>query len=113
MAVIRGVGAGVEGVHASVAALGALDAIGALDREDAFLASGVGVGSGIDVLQRRYEIRLERLEAASRLEAQLAAVKARDAAEAIDFQQAMTPPNARSRSARTRRCRWWRRSRES
>ncbi|WP_369693207.1 hypothetical protein [Arthrobacter sp. DNA4] len=58
----------MEGIHASVAALGALE------KEDAFLASGAHVGAG-DVLQRRYEIRLERLEAASRLEAQLAAVK--------------------------------------
>ncbi|MFB0839717.1 HNH endonuclease [Arthrobacter sp. E44] len=107
-----GVGVALEGVHASVAALdaltalGALDAISALEREDAFLASGVAVGSGaalgsgvvigpgVDVLQRRYEIRLERLELTARLEAQLAAMKARDAAEAIGFQQAMTPPDA-------------------
>ncbi|MFB0838618.1 HNH endonuclease [Arthrobacter sp. E44] len=106
MASSSGVGAGVQGVHASVAALDALDAISVLDREDAFLASGVavgsgaalgsgvGVGSGVDVLRRRYEIRLERLELAARLEAQLAAMKARDAAEAIGFQQAMTPPDA-------------------
>ncbi|MDP9987820.1 hypothetical protein J2S98_002989 [Arthrobacter oryzae] len=94
MGISGGVRAGAEGVHASVAALGALDAISALEREDAFLASGVGVGSGVDVLQRRYEIRLERLELTARLEAQLAAMKARDAAEAIGFQQAMTPPDA-------------------
>ncbi|UKA68105.1 HNH endonuclease [Arthrobacter sp. FW306-05-C] len=94
MAVISGVGAGVEGVHASVAALDALDAMSVLEREDSYLASGVGVGSGVDVLRRRYEIRLERLELAARLEAQLAAMKARDAAEAIGFQQAMTPPDA-------------------
>ncbi|MBT2565050.1 DUF222 domain-containing protein [Arthrobacter sp. ISL-85] len=83
-----GVGVVLEGVRASVAALDALD------REDAFLAGGVGIGSGVDVLQRRYEIRLERLELTSRLEAQLAAVKARDAAEAVGFQQEMTPPDA-------------------
>ncbi|MFB0837493.1 MULTISPECIES: HNH endonuclease signature motif containing protein [unclassified Arthrobacter] len=94
MAVISGVGAGVEGVHASVAALDALDAMSVLEREDSYLASGVGVGSGVDVLRRRYEIRLERLELAARLEAQLAAMKARDAAEAVGFQQAMTPPDA-------------------
>ncbi|UKA76864.1 HNH endonuclease signature motif containing protein [Arthrobacter sp. FW306-07-I] len=94
MAVISGVGAGVEGVQASVAALGALDAISVLDREDAFLASGIAVGPGVDVLRRRYEIRLERLELTARLEAQLAAMKARDAAEAVGFQQAMTPPDA-------------------
>jgi len=51
-------------------------------------------GAGVDVLQRRYELRLERLEVAARLEAQLAAVKARDAAEAVEFQQAMTSPDA-------------------
>jgi len=94
MASSSGVGAGAEGIHASV---GALDA---LDREDAFLASGTAVGSGaalgacVDVLQRRYEIRLERLEVTARLEAQLAAMKARDSAEAVGFQQAMTPPDA-------------------
>ncbi|UKA71688.1 HNH endonuclease signature motif containing protein [Arthrobacter sp. FW306-06-A] len=100
MGVGSGVGVALEGIQASVAALdaltalGALDAISALEREDAFLASGVGVGSGVDVLQRRYEIRLERLGLTARLEAQLAAMKARDAAEAIGFQQAMTPPDA-------------------
>ncbi|UKA75699.1 HNH endonuclease signature motif containing protein [Arthrobacter sp. FW306-07-I] len=106
MGIGSGVGVAWEGVHASVAALDALTALGALDQEDAFLASGVAVGSGaalgsgvvigsgVDVLQRRYEIRLERLELTARLEAQLAAMKARDAAEAIGFQQAMTPPDA-------------------
>ncbi|HSU46040.1 MAG TPA: DUF222 domain-containing protein, partial [Arthrobacter sp.] len=34
------------------------------------------------------------MEVTTRLEAQLAAVKARDAAQAIGFQQAMTPPDA-------------------
>ena len=77
-----------QGIHGSVAALDALD------REDAFLASGAAVGSGVDVLQRRYELRLERLELRSRLAAQLAAGQARDAAEAVAFQQAMTPPDA-------------------
>ncbi|TQJ59471.1 uncharacterized protein DUF222 [Arthrobacter sp. SLBN-83] len=88
MASSSGVGAGAERVHASVAALDALD------REDAFLASGTAVGSGVDVLQRRYEIRLERLELRSRLTAQLAAGQARDSADAMGFQQAMTPPDA-------------------
>ena len=83
-----GVGAGAEGVHASVAALDALD------REDAFLASDTAVGSGVDVLQRRYEIRLERLQLRSRLTAQLAGAQAQDAAEVVEFQQAMTPPDA-------------------
>ncbi|MGN7199795.1 HNH endonuclease [Arthrobacter sp. SAFR-044] len=88
MGIGGGAGVALEGVLASAAALDALE------KEDAFLASGAHVGAGVDVLQRRYEIRLERLEAASRLEAQLAAVKARDAAEAIEFQRAMTPPGA-------------------
>ncbi|MDP9985293.1 hypothetical protein J2S98_000437, partial [Arthrobacter oryzae] len=74
MASSSGVGAGVQGVQASVAALDALTALGALDQEDALLASGAAVGSGVDVLRRRYEIRLERLELAARLEAQLAAM---------------------------------------
>lgn len=88
MEISSGGGVVLEGVHASVAALDALAA------EDAFLASGVGVGAGVDVLQRRYELRLERLEVVSRLEAQLAAVKARDAAECVGFQHAMLAPDA-------------------
>jgi len=88
MGIDRGVGAGAEGVHASVAALDALD------REDTFLAAGVGIGPDVDVLQRRYEIRLERLEVTARLEARLSAMKARDAAEAVGFQQTMTPSDA-------------------
>jgi len=94
MGISSGVGVVLEGVPASVAALDALD------RADAALASGTAfgseaaVGSGVDVLQRRYEIRLERLEVIARLEARLSAMKARDAAEAVGFQQAMTPPDA-------------------
>ncbi|MDQ0768395.1 hypothetical protein QF031_001144 [Pseudarthrobacter defluvii] len=88
MGISGGVGVALEGVSASVAALDALD------REDAFLTSAVPVGAGMDVLERRYGIRLERLEVISRLEAQLAAVKAQDAAGAVEFQQAMTPPDA-------------------
>src|SRR6478735_151031 len=63
MGISSGGGAVTEGVHASVAALDALD------REDAFLAAGAGVGAGVDVLQRRYELRLARLEVVKRLEA--------------------------------------------
>ncbi|WP_347885081.1 DUF222 domain-containing protein [Pseudarthrobacter sp. CC12] len=92
MGIGGGVGVVLEGVRASVAALDALE------REDASLAAGLdvgfGVGAGVDVLQRRYEIRLERLQLTSRLEAQLAAVKAQDAADAAGFQEAMTPPDA-------------------
>ncbi|WP_347886901.1 hypothetical protein [Pseudarthrobacter sp. CC12] len=88
MGIGGGVAVALEGVRASVAALDALE------REDASLAVGASVGAGVDVLQRRYEIRLERLELVARLEAQLAAVKARDAADAVGFQEAMTPPDA-------------------
>jgi len=88
MEISASVGAELEAVHACVAALDALN------REDAFIAAGAGAGSGVDVLQRRYEIRLERLELRSRLTAQLAAGQAQDVAEAFDFQQAMTPPDA-------------------
>ena len=78
----------MEGIHASVAALAALEF------EDDSLAAGTCIGTGIDVLQRRYEIRLERLELRSRLTAQLAAGQAQDAADAVGFQQATTPPDA-------------------
>ncbi|MGO4238443.1 HNH endonuclease signature motif containing protein [Pseudarthrobacter sp. YAF2] len=78
----------MEGVRASVAALDALDL------EDASLASASAcVGDGVDVLERRYEIRLERMELRSRLAAQLAAGQAQDAVDAIEFQQAMLAPN--------------------
>ena len=88
MGIGSGGGVSKEGVHASVAALDALD------HEDAFLAAGVGVGAGVDVLQRRYELRLERLEVVKRLEAQLAVVKAGDVAEAVEIQHAMLAPDA-------------------
>ena len=85
----------MEGVHASVAALDALFT------EDAFLASGDAAGTDagdlgarVDVLQRQYEIRLERLAGYSKLESMIAAAKAQDAAESIRIQQAMTPPDA-------------------
>ncbi|MHC6593381.1 HNH endonuclease signature motif containing protein [Arthrobacter sp. C152] len=76
---------------ASVAGVAALDA---LFVEDSVLASGSGVGAGVDVLQRRYELRLERMELRARLQAQLMAGQAQDAAECIGFQQAMTSPEA-------------------
>lgn len=81
----------MEGVRASVAALDVLVL------EDASLDSaglGAVAGAAVDVLQRRYELCLERLAAVWRLEAQLAAVKARDAAECVGFQQALLAPDA-------------------
>ncbi|MFF1882452.1 DUF222 domain-containing protein [Pseudarthrobacter sp. NPDC058196] len=78
----------MEGVSASVAALSGLVL------EDASLASGAHVGAGVDVLQRRYGLCLERLELVARLEAQLAAVKARDVADCVGLQHALLPPDA-------------------
>src|SRR5690348_11420781 len=80
MGISSGVGAVMEGISASVAAL---DVLGL---EDAVLASGAHGGTDVDVLQRRYELRLERLEVVKRLEGQLAAVKARDVADAVQIQ---------------------------
>ncbi|WP_240617679.1 DUF222 domain-containing protein, partial [Pseudarthrobacter sp. AG30] len=78
----------MEGVSASVAALSGLV------RADTSLCSGADVGADVDVLQRRYESCLGRLEVVARLEAQLAAVKARDVADAVDIQHALLPPDA-------------------
>lgn len=93
MGISAGRGTGMEAIYATVAAIAALDA------EDAALASagasGTAVaGDGVDVLRRPYEIRLERLELEKKLEAQAAARKARSAAQAMDLQHAMTPPDA-------------------
>ncbi|WP_455833934.1 HNH endonuclease [Pseudarthrobacter siccitolerans] len=89
-----GTAAAMEGIHSSAARLEALFL------EDNWLESGTGAdgapggGAVVDVLQRRYEIRLERLAVTKQLEARISAVKARDAAEAIELQHAMTPPEA-------------------
>jgi hypothetical protein len=87
-----GTAAVMEGIHASVARLDALFL------EDQRLETGTAASPNpnavVDVLQRRYEIRLERLAVTKQLEAQIAAVKARDAAGAIEIQHAMTPPEA-------------------
>ncbi|MDQ0870837.1 hypothetical protein QFZ70_003310 [Arthrobacter sp. V1I9] len=78
----------MEGIHASVAG------VGALFLKDAALATTAAAGGGVDALQRAYEVRLDRLGLLSKLEAQIAGLKARDAAEAFELQQAMTPPDA-------------------
>ncbi|MGX1159182.1 uncharacterized protein DUF222 [Arthrobacter sp. SLBN-100] len=87
-----GIGTGtarvMEGIHTSVAGLDALFF------EDAALATGASAGAVVDVLQRQYEIRLDRMAVVKQLEAQLAAVKARDAVDAVEIQHAMTPPEA-------------------
>ncbi|GAB5080711.1 HNH endonuclease signature motif containing protein [Arthrobacter sp. AD-310] len=86
-----GTAALMEGLHASFAALAALTA------EDAALASAGApavAGDGVDVLQRAYELRLERLGVTKKLQAQLSALQARDASGALDLQHAMTPPDA-------------------
>ena len=90
MGISGGFGAVLEGVHASVAAL---DALVLEDRNLEHPALSAAAGDS-DVLQRRYELCLGRLEVVARLEAQLAAVKARDAAECMGLQQAMTAPDA-------------------
>ncbi|WP_240685053.1 HNH endonuclease signature motif containing protein [Arthrobacter nitrophenolicus] len=86
------VAAPMEGVFATTAA------INALFLEEAALktahANGDADGSGVDVLGRLYELRLERLGLESKLEAQTTALKARDAAQSLDLQQAITPPDA-------------------
>jgi len=58
------------------------------------LAAGADGGAGVDLLDRLYRVRLERLGLEKRLEAQAAALTARDAAQSLDLQQAMTPPDA-------------------
>ena len=90
MGISGGFGVVLEGVRASVAAL---DALVLEDRilEHPALSAAAG---DIDVLQRRYELCLGRLEVVARLEAQLAAVKAQDAVECMGLQQAMSPPDA-------------------
>jgi hypothetical protein len=85
----------MEGIHASTARLVVLFLED--DRLEADTGTSAGAGGGgavVDVLQRQYEIRLERMAVTKQLEAQIAAVKARDAAEAIEIQHAMTPPEA-------------------
>jgi hypothetical protein len=104
----------MEGVRASVAALdvlvredaalegaalegAALHPAGAGTGAGAGPGAGAGVGfeagTGVDVLARRYELCLERLDVVARLEAQLAAVKALDVAECVGLQLAMIPPD--------------------
>ncbi|WP_045730479.1 HNH endonuclease signature motif containing protein [Pseudarthrobacter chlorophenolicus] len=96
----------MEAVRASVDGLDALflkdaelglvdDSAVVVGRDDAGAAAGSDVaGSGIDVLQRKSEFLLQRLALWKQLEAQIAAGKARDAADFAEFQEAMTPPEA-------------------
>lgn len=90
--------AAMDGIHASVAG------VGALFLKDAALATTAAAGGGVDLLQRAYEIRLDRLGLLSRLEAQIAGLKARDAAEAFELQQAMTHRTHPCTSGPTTRC---------
>jgi hypothetical protein len=72
-------------------------AINALFLQEQALAAASPVadaGDGTDLLGRLYRIRLERLGLEKRLEAQVAALTARDAAQSLDLQQGMTPPDA-------------------
>jgi hypothetical protein len=85
----------MEGIHASTARLDALFLEDNRLETDTGASAGAGGGGAVvDVLQRRYEIRLERMAVTKQLEAQIAGVKARDVAEAIEIQHAMTPPEA-------------------
>jgi hypothetical protein len=85
-----GVGAVLEGIHACVASLDAL----ALEDQNLEHSALTAAAGDIDVLQRRYELCLEGLELTARLEAQLAALKSRQAAQAVELQQVLTPPDA-------------------
>ncbi|MCT9627625.1 HNH endonuclease, partial [Pseudarthrobacter equi] len=51
-------------------------------------------GADVDVLERKSELRLQRLAFWKQLAAQAAAGMAADAAEFAEFQEAMTPPDA-------------------
>ncbi len=100
MGIWTGTAVVMEGVRASVAGLGELVL------EDARLdavpdgsgpvagAKPVGADGVVDVLQRKLDLRLERLALTKCLEGQLASLKARDAADIIELQQALTPPDA-------------------
>ena len=85
-----GGGAVLEGIHACVASLDAL----ALEDQNLEHSALTAAAGDIDVLQRRYELCLEGLELMARLEAQLAALKSRQAAQAVELQQVLTPPDA-------------------
>ncbi|MCT9623499.1 HNH endonuclease, partial [Pseudarthrobacter equi] len=81
----------MEGLWASVASLDVLFLKDAeLDRADPEAVAR----EAVDVLERKSELRLQRLAFWSRLEAQVAAGKARDAADFAEFQEAMAPPEA-------------------
>ncbi|MBT2247199.1 DUF222 domain-containing protein [Arthrobacter sp. BHU FT2] len=80
-----------EGLRAAVAALNALFLTDAdLDR----IGSQAVDCEAVDVLERKSELRLQRLAVWARLEAQVAAGKARDAAEFAEFQELVMPPGA-------------------
>ncbi|MEV7634171.1 HNH endonuclease, partial [Microbacterium sp. NPDC089318] len=81
----------MEGLRASVAGLEALFL------EDVRLertGSQAVDCKAVDVLERKSEVRLQRLAVWARLEAQIAAGKAQDTAEFAEFQEAVTPPEA-------------------
>ncbi|SLK03006.1 protein of unknown function [Arthrobacter sp. P2b] len=65
-----------------------------LEEEGMKAATVVDGSAGVDVLERQYEVRLKRMGLVSRLEAQVAAIKARDAAAALELQEAVIPPTA-------------------
>ncbi|WP_411375185.1 hypothetical protein ACLH0K_01880 [Arthrobacter sp. MPF02] len=91
MGIRAGTAGAMEEVESSFAALTALTA-----KDDALAAAGSSgaAGDGVDVLGRAYGIRLERMGVIKKLQAQLSALQARDATEAMDLQHAMLPPDA-------------------
>ncbi|MCT9627060.1 HNH endonuclease, partial [Pseudarthrobacter equi] len=83
----------MDGLRASVASLDALflrDAqVDCAQDPDA-----EGEASVVDVLERKSELRLQRLAFWKQLAAQAAAGMAADATDFAEFQEAMTPPDA-------------------
>nr|WP_050767146.1 HNH endonuclease signature motif containing protein [Pseudarthrobacter chlorophenolicus] len=83
----------MEGLRASMASLDAL-LLEDVELDCAQDPDVEGAAAVVDVLGRKSELRLQRLAFWSRLEAQVAAGKAHDAADFAEFQEAMTPSDA-------------------
>ncbi|ACL38324.1 HNH endonuclease [Pseudarthrobacter chlorophenolicus A6] len=83
----------MEGLRASKASLDAL-LLRDAQLDCAQDPDAEGEAAVVDVLERKSELRLQRLVFWKQLEAQIAAGKARDAADFAEFQEAMTPSEA-------------------
>lgn len=100
--------AGMEAVHASIAVLTELfrsdpgtsgialetSAASGTSADHPAASKTSAADAGTDLFQHAYDVRLDRLAEVVKLEAMLAAIKARDAAECVELQSAMTPPDA-------------------